>query len=203
MKKDKKRPGVDWDDVHQRTQNAEDVLARGFAPSREQKNKILKERAKALSREEQKETEREEIEVVEFLLAHEKYAFETEYVREVVPLKELTLLPGTPPFILGITNVRGQIVSVMDIKKFFELPEKGLTDLNKVILLHSQDMEFGVLADMISGVRKLFADELQMTLPTLTGIREEYLRGVTLERVVVLDAEKLLADEKIVVKEEV
>ncbi len=206
MKKEAKRSSektrtVDWNDVHVRMQNAEEALERGFQPSREHKNKILKERAKALAREEQKETERVEIEIVEFLLAHERYAVETDYVREVVPLKELTPLPGTPHFILGITNVRGQIVSVMDMKKFFELPEKGLTDLNKVILLHSEAMEFGVLADGISGVRKLFTDELQDALPTLTGIRREYLKGVTTDRVVVLDAEKILSDEKIVVNE--
>lgn len=199
----KEKRTIDWNDVHARMQNAEGALKRGFQPSREQKNKILKERAKTLAQEEIKETQREEIEVVEFLLAHERYAFETAYVREVYPLKELTPLPGTPPFILGITNVRGQIVSVVDMKKFFELPEKGLTDLNKIILLHSDKMEFGVLADVITGVRKLFVDELQLALPTLTGIREEYLKGVTKERVVVLDAGEILSDEKIVVNETV
>lgn len=203
MKKGTKRSSIDWKDVHARMQNAEEALARGFAPSRDGKNKILKERAKTLAREEKGETKREEIEVVEFLLAYERYAFETKCVREVVPLKELTPLPGTPPFVLGITNVRGQIISVVDIKNFFDLPGKGLTDLNKIILLHSEKMEFGVLADVIPGVRKLFVDELQPALPTLTGIRDEYLKGVTKERVVVLDAEKLLSDNKIVVNETV
>lgn len=50
----------------------------------------------------------------------------SEYVREIYPLKEFTPIPCTPPFVLGIINVRGQILSVIDIKKFFDLPEKGL-----------------------------------------------------------------------------
>lgn len=203
MKKKAEQGGVDWSDVHARMQSAEEAINRGFQPSLEEKSKVLKERAKTLAREIQEETAREEIEIVEFSLAHERYAFETAYVREVYPLKELTPLPGTPPFILGITNVRGQIVSVVDMKKFFELPEKGLTDLNKIILLHSEKMEFGVLADVISGVRKIFSDELQPALPTLTGIRGEYLKGVTPERLIVLDAEKILNDEKMVVDEKV
>jgi len=116
---------------------------------------------------------------------------------------QLTPLPGTPVFVLGIINIRGEILSVIDIKKFFELPDKGLTDLNKVIVLQSENMLFGILADTIVGARQIPLTAIQPSLPTLTGIREEYLKGVTAERTVVLDAEKLLADEKITVQEQV
>jgi purine-binding chemotaxis protein CheW len=122
-------------------------------------------------------------------------------VREIYPLKEFTPIPCTPPFVLGIVNVRGQILSVIDIKKFFDLPEKGLADLNAVIILHSESMEFGILADVIMGVRNIVASELQTSLPTLTGIREEYLKGITKEQTAILDAEKLLSDKSIVVHE--
>src|SRR5439155_25417175 len=124
-------------------------------------------------------------------------------VREVYPLKELTPLPCTPPFVLGIINVRGKILSVIDIKKFFDLPEKGLTDLNKVIIVHADEMELGILADALLGVRAIPLEELQPSLPTLTGIRAEYLKGVTKDRLVILDTEKILSDKGIIVHEEV
>lgn len=198
------RQSIDWTEVHRRLENAQAAIERGWAPTPEESKKILKERAKALTGEpEEKETAGESIEVVEFLLSYEKYGIESSYVREVYPLKELTPLPCTPPFVLGIINVRGQILSVIDIKKFFELPEKGLTDLNKVIILHNDVMELGILADVILGVRNVFLSELQPSLPTLTGIREEYLKGITGDRVVILDAGKLLSDKKITVHEEV
>ncbi|HWB58754.1 MAG TPA: chemotaxis protein CheW, partial [Chthoniobacteraceae bacterium] len=101
------------------------------------------------------------------------------------------------PFIAGIINVRGQIVSVVDLKKFFDLPDKGLTDLNKVIILHDGRTEFGVLADSLHAVRHMPASALQPSLPTLTGVRTRYLKGITSERLVVLDAAKLLADPRI------
>jgi purine-binding chemotaxis protein CheW len=75
-----------------------------------------------MSRKEEKAYD-EYIEVVEFLLAHEKYGIESKCVREVYPLKELTPVPCTPSFVRSIINVRGKILSVIDIKKFFELPE--------------------------------------------------------------------------------
>ena len=170
----------------------------------EKKKQLLKARARELARDDAKEkTAGESIEVVEFLLAYETYGIESCYVREICSLKELTPVPCTPPFVLGIINVRGQIVSVIDMKKFFDLPDQGLTDLNKVLVLKNDRMEFGLLADAIVGVRSLPTCDLQPTLPTLTGIREEYLRGITKERVVILDAVKLLSDKNIVVHEEV
>lgn len=175
-----------------------------MTPTLDQKEKILKARAKTLAQESKEQAAAAEyIEVVEFLLAHEKYGVESSYVREVYPLKELTPLPCTPPFILGIVNVRGQILSVINFKKFFGFPEKGLTDLNKVIILRSESMEFGLLADAILGVRSIPLAAIQPSLPTLTGIRAEYLRGVTNDQLVILDAEKILFDKKIVVYEEV
>jgi purine-binding chemotaxis protein CheW len=200
QKKDTKQ--INWDEIHRRLETSQDALDRGLQPTHEEKNKILKTRAKILAVEPEKKAKTEEfIQVVEFLLAYEKYAVASEYVREIYPLKEFTPIPCTPPFVLGIVNVRGQILSVIDIKKFFDLPEKGLADLNAVIILHSESMEFGILADVIMGVRNIVASELQTSLPTLTGIREEYLKGITKEQTAILDAEKLLSDKSIVVHE--
>ena len=86
------------------------------------------------------------IEIITFTLATETYGVESAFVREVYPLKEFTPLPGLPPFIFGIICVRGQILPVVDLKKFFNLPEKGLGEMNKVIILGNGQMEFGIMA---------------------------------------------------------
>jgi purine-binding chemotaxis protein CheW len=169
----------------------------------EERRKILKTRARALAQKRDGEaTDQLYIEVLEFLVSTERYAVESSYVREVYPLKELTPLPCTPSFVLGIVNIRGQILSVIDIKKFFDLPEKGLTNLSKMILLRADKMEFGILADVILGVSRLSINDIQPALPTLTGIREEYLIGISGERVILLDAKKLLSDKSVIVHEE-
>jgi purine-binding chemotaxis protein CheW len=141
--------------------------------------------------------------LLEFRLAQERYAVESRYVQEVHPLKELTPLPCTPPFVVGVVNVRGRIVSVLDLKKILELPEKGLTDLHRVILVRGEDFEVGILADVIVGVRFVLENTLQPSLPTLTGLRAEYLKGVTAERLIILDLKRILADPKIIVNDEV
>lgn len=203
---------IEWDEVHRRLERTQEVFERGLAPILKEKKRTLKQRANALSREpEMEEVTQDYIEVVEFLLANEKYGIESKYVREVYPLKELTPLPCTPPFVLGIINIRGQILSVIDIKKFFDLPDKGLGDLNKIIILHSdkpalskaEGIEFGILADVILGTLSILLKGLQVSLPTLTDIRGKYLKGVAKDRMVILDGAKLLLDKTMVVHEEV
>jgi len=165
---------------------------------------ILRDRAQVLALPpEQAVAADTQLDLLEFRLAQERYAVETRYVGEVYPLKDLTPLPCTPPFVLGVVNVRGRILPVLDLKKFFDLPENGLTDLHCIILVRERDIEFGLLADVVVGVRSIPVESLQPSLPTLTGIRNDYLKGVTDECLVVLDLARLLADPKILVHEEV
>jgi purine-binding chemotaxis protein CheW len=165
---------------------------------------ILRRRAQALARPRESAADAAHmLEVLEFRLAREAYAVETRHVVEVYPLKDLTPVPCTPAFITGIVNVRGRLTSVIDIKKFFGLPEKGLTDLHRVILVRGSDLEFGLLADVIVGVRNIAPESLQPALPTLTDVAAEYVKGVTAERLVVLDLARIVSDPGIVVHEEV
>ena len=199
-----KRAAIDWAEVRARVDAAQAAGERAWIPGADESGRILHERALALAAEPGAIQDlAESIEVVEFSLAHEHYAVESAYVREVYPLEYLTPLPCTPAFVLGIVNLRGEIVSVIDLRKFFDLAQIGLPDLNKIIVLESGNMIFGLLADAILGVRRLPLAEIQPSLPTLTGIREKYLKGITAERTVVLDAAKLLADEDIVVQEQI
>jgi len=164
----------------------------------------LKTRAVAMAKEPEQKRENSSVtEIIEFTLAAESYGIESSFVREVYPLKDFTHLPGVPAFIPGIVNVRGQILPVVDLKKFFNLPEKGLGDLNKVIILRDERMEFGILADAVYGTRVIYTEDVLPVPPTVTGIGEEYLKGVTKESLIILNAEKLLTDKKIVVNDEV
>ena len=166
------------------------------------KHSILKNRARALAKEvEIPDANLQFMEIIEFSLAWETYAVESKYVKEIYPLKDFTPIPGTPPFVLGLANVRGQILSVIDLKKFFNLPEKGLGELNKIIIVRNELMEFGILADVIMGTRRVMLEDIGQSPPTISGIGAEYLRGVTKERMVVLDMEKILSDTKIVVNQ--
>ena len=194
---------TDWVKLRERLELAKASFQGSAVPCLEEKRKILRTRAAILARKpESAPAPQTRLEVLEFMLAYERYGIEASYVDEVCPLRDLTALPGTPPFVLGVINLRGHILPVVDIKKFFDLPEKGLTDLNKVIVLRGSSMEFGILADLIIGMRFVPLEGLQTSLPTLTGIRADYLQGITSDRLVVLDAGRILSDDRIVVNEQ-
>jgi purine-binding chemotaxis protein CheW len=192
---------VGWNRLRLRLEAARTAV--GSEPAPDEKKAILRKRAKLLARQPSQEKTGDGLDVLEFLLTYETYAIEMRWVAETYPLKDLTPLPCTPPFVAGIINVRGRILSVIDIRKFFDLPEKGLTDLNKVIILRDDAMEFGILADELLGTRTIPLSEVQPPLPTMTGIRAEYLKGITRGRTAILDGSKLLADRNLTVHEEV
>jgi purine-binding chemotaxis protein CheW len=170
----------------------------------EEKRTILRARAKNLAQEPEIKGEAEKyLEVLTFLLAHETYAIETQFIREVYPLTELTPLPCTPDYIFGIINIRGQILTIIDMKKFFDLPEKGITNLNRVIVVQEGDMELGILADEIKGIRNIPVSILNPRLSTMTGIHAEYIKGVTGEGLILLDMERFLKDGQLIIHEEV
>lgn len=165
---------------------------------------ILRARAQKLARApEALDSGDANLEVLEFRLAQERYALETRHVREVHPLRKLTPLPSAPAFVRGIVNVRGRILPVLDLKRFFGLPEIGLIDTHRIILIAAPEMEFGLLADVSVGVRSVPAGDLHPPLTTLTGIGADYLKGITAERLIVLDMDRILADPRIIVSEEV
>jgi purine-binding chemotaxis protein CheW len=178
--------------------------AESFESAQEDEAAVLRERAASLAA--APKTLREEdrdVEVVEFVVAQERYAVEVPYVNGVHPVTHLTPLPCTPSFLLGVTRVRGRVVSVADVREFFGLPKKGITDLSKVVVLRGHDMEIGIVADAIVGVSHIPNDVLRSELPAVTGMPHEYLKAVTADHLFILNAERLLSDRRMVVDEEI
>lgn len=193
---------VDWREIKSRVNSLQESLNRKTALTREEKYALLKNRAKALAAEkEDVNIEHEFIEIVAFRLATEIYGIESAFVQEVHLLKDYTTLPGLPAYIFGIMNLRGQIISIINLKKFFNLPEKGLGEMNRVIIIRNEKMEFGILADFVEGTVLITLDEIMEIPPTVTGTGEKYLKCITKEHIVVFDAARMLNDQDIIVNE--
>lgn len=139
------------------------------------------------------------IDVVAFRLSGEHYGFDISYVREIHHLTHITPLPFTPEFVVGVTSLRGSIVSIVDIRVLLDIPRQGLGELNKVIVLHSSEMTFGIIADEISGTQQIDRDALQPAIPLVGKGRETYLLGFAAERLIILDAAALLSDKQLIV----
>jgi len=167
-------------------------------------DEILKYRAKLLAEEQEKEeVDESTVEIIEFLLSYERYGIESSYIKEVYSMKDFTTVPCTPNFVKGITNLRGEIISIVDIKKFFDLPDKGLTDLNRVLIVKKNDMKMGILADRILGVKIVSNKNIKTDFTSMSDRRSKYLKGITPDHLIILNVAKILTDPNFIVDEEV
>lgn len=139
--------------------------------------------------------------VVEFLLAPERYAVEELFVDEVMLLRELTPIPGVPDFVAGITNIKGRILSVLNLKILLGINTKGITELNRIIILKNNKMEFGILTDSILGTRNLPSEQLAPMPVTLQGTAADYVKGITADGLILLDCERMLSAKSITVNQ--
>jgi purine-binding chemotaxis protein CheW len=151
---------------------------------------LLDERARALAR--PVEAPRTgDVELVVFALADEVYALESHYVVEVLRLSSLAFLPGATPPVLGLTTWRGGLLTVLDLRPLLGLATASLNDLGRVIVMGETRAAFGVLADAVRGLVRLEASAIDRSADKAAKA-PEYVRGVTGEGCVVLDAEQLL-----------
>lgn len=197
------REPIQWEDVHRRLNAARLAVEQINKLSPDRRARVLRARARLLATEEEKTPEQARITVVEFLLAYEHYAIESTHIREIYYMRDLTPLPGTPAFILGIINIRGEICSIVDLKKIFGLPDQGLPEFNKVIVVQNPKMKFGIVTDAIIGTRTINRSSIRPPPVSLSGILGEYLVGVTDEPLIIVDAERLLTDKRMIVNEHV
>ena len=166
--------------------------------------KILLERAAILAKELEEEKRSESLHFLEFQLVDEYYCLETMYIKEVYPLKEYTRIPCSPDFIFGVINFHGQILSIIDLKKVLNLSDIAVSDRNKLIILNSGDMTFGIMTDNILGIRDIDEDAIQKELPTgIDMSNSHYISGITNDGRIILDSEALLSDPKMIVNETV
>lgn len=195
------RANQHWISIKRRLSEIESRLAAEFEPSPADVRHRLRQRAQELARPEVPAEDGVTLDLQLFEISGETYGLETRYIDEVVPLRQLANIPCTPEHILGIVNVRGRMVSVLDLRRFFELPFKGLSDLNSVMVISNEHMEFGLLTDRIHGSSLLPEHQVLEPPAHLQGIRADYLLGVTAEQWILLDGQRLLMDSRLVVED--
>lgn len=176
------------------TAGAADEAARAAA--------VLRRRAAALARPPAAAAPAEHLELLVLRIGDEHWGIETRHVHEVAPVRELTPLPGTPAFVRGIVNVRGRVAAVLDLRRLAGLPEQGLSDLHRIVLVERAQGCFGLLADQDVGLRRVPADAIGPVPPALGGSGNAALRGVTPDGLVVLDIDILCSDPRIVIDDE-
>lgn len=164
---------------------------------------ILQARARKLAQPRaHSEEQTQHLDVTCFTLADESYGFESRFIREIIPATQITPLPGVPPFIAGIMNLRGRILCLMEPRHLLGLTAPAPKERSLVIVLASAEQEFGLLIDSLTGVRRLPQHSVQEHLPTLSEQGRRYLHGIGPEQLILLDAQAMLLDPRLRIEDE-
>lgn len=188
--------GTDWQSVYARLQAVQRALESGAERSPAERDRILSRRAAAVREARRGEAERStELELIEFAIGKERYALASAKVCEVVPFAPPAPLPASPPFLLGLVNVRGRILAVLDLRLLLGLSAPDPSGTGKLIVLEDgEHTDLAVLADTVAGLTRIPETSLQPPLPNLHGQRPDYMLGIGPDRLIVLDAGKLATD---------
>lgn len=136
----------------------------------------------------------QEIELLAFRLGSEEYALLVEQVREVIKLWEITAVPNTPDYVLGVISLRGRVLPVVDLCTRLGLPPGVRDGRTRIIIVSIDEEETGLIVDRVTGVIKLPQEDVRPAPDTISqGAGAEFLRGIARKNdklYILLDIEK-------------
>ncbi|WP_177420492.1 chemotaxis protein CheW [endosymbiont of Lamellibrachia barhami] len=139
------------------------------------------------------------LQLVTFRLKDESYGINVMKVQEVLRVTEIAPVPGAPPFVLGIINLRGNVVTVIDTRSRFGLPSAELDDSSRIVIIESEKQVVGILVDAVAEVVELNADEVDAAPNVGNDENSRYIQGVATREnglLILVDLNKLLTDEE-------
>lgn len=115
---------------------------------------------------------------IEFAIEEEQYAIHIEDIHEIIKMQDITQIPNVTPYVEGVINLRGKIVPVISLRKFFNLEVREYSRTTRIIVVHHQDDTVGIIVDRVNKVTT-FAD-IQSPPERIGGIDGNYFVGIGL-----------------------
>jgi len=136
---------------------------------------------------------------VTFRLDNETYGINVMQVQEVLRYTEIAPVPGAPNYVLGIINLRGNVVTVIDTRSRFGLASTELDDSSRIVIIEAEKQVIGILVDSVAEVVYLRGSEIDNAPSVGTEESAKFIQGVSNrdnELLILVDLDKLLSDEE-------
>ncbi|WP_020410446.1 chemotaxis protein CheW [Hahella ganghwensis] len=139
------------------------------------------------------------LQYVTFQLDHETYGINVMQIQEVLRYTEIAPVPGAPDYVLGIINLRGNVVTVIDTRKRFGLSESEVTDQTRIVVIEVDNQVVGILVDSVAEVVYLRQSEME-TAPNVGNEESaKFIQGVCNkngELIILVEFEKMMSEEE-------
>lgn len=139
------------------------------------------------------------IQWVTFRLDNETYGINVMQVQEVLRVTEIAPVPGSPDYVLGIINLRGSVVTVMDTRKRFGLMPRDMDDSTRIVIIEVNKQVVGILVDSVAEVVDLRTSEIETAPNVGCDESSKYIQGVSSrdeELLILIDLNKFLSAEE-------
>jgi len=136
---------------------------------------------------------------VKFSLGGESYGIRVLKVQEIQRYSEISPIPGAPSYVLGIINLRGSVISVLNTREKFGLPDYEITDDSRIVILEVGKQIIGILVDSVAEVITLQASDVDVAPNVGNDEVAKFIDGVSNkggELLILLDAEKILNEDE-------
>jgi purine-binding chemotaxis protein CheW len=140
------------------------------------------------------------IQIVVFRLANELYGADISAVREVGPLQRVTRVPRTPHYVEGVTNLRGRVIPVIDLRKRLGLPTATATKATRIAVAEIDGGQVGMIVDAVVEVLRIPMNSIEPPSAMLSKIDSDYMLGVAKvgdRLIIMLDLTRVLAREEL------
>lgn len=136
---------------------------------------------------------------VTFRLNEEIYGINVMLVQEVLRVTEIAPVPGAPSYVIGIINLRGNVVTVIDTRMRFGLPPQDMDDSTRIVIIETDNQTVGIVVDSVSEVVDVYANEIETAPNVGNDETARYIEGVVSrseELLILVDLNKLLTDDE-------
>jgi len=123
------------------------------------------------------ESQEDLLECLTFTLGGETYAFETTYASEVIRVPKLVKVPGVQQIIVGIFNLRGEIIAAVDIRPLLGIPSPQLPPSARIIVIKTDSFTTGIITEGVQGVVSLPQEMFEPVVKSVDSGAREYIRG--------------------------
>jgi len=137
--------------------------------------------------------------LVTFRLQDETYGINVMMVQEVLRVSEIAPVPGAPGYVLGIINLRGNVVTVIDTRSRFGLSMTEMDDSSRIVIIESDKQVVGILVDSVAEVVELNMSEIDVAPNVGNDDTSRYIQGVATKNedlLIVVDLNKLLTEDE-------
>lgn len=133
--------------------------------------------------------------LVAFELGNEVYGVDIDRVQEIIRMTAITRLPKAPEFIVGVIDLRGRVIPVVDLKKRFGLPQGEGTRASRIVVFDTDGHTIGIVVDGVSEVLRVPAEAVEPPSPVVTTEESDYVRGIAKldgRLIILLDLDRVL-----------